>query len=262
MNPSTAALRVLVSAGASGIGRCIAETFLAAGHRVHVCDVAQGELENFLAAHPGAGATLADVGDPAAVQRVFDELLARDGGLDVLVNNAGIAGPTAPVEQMPLEGWQRCLEVNLSGAFYMTRLAVPLLRRSGGGSIINISSNAGTHGFEGRSPYTASKWALIGLTKSWAMELGRDRIRVNALCPGSVSGPRIDGVIERHAEEAGCSAERIRAIYLRQSSLRVFVEAQDIANMALFLAGDGGRYISGQAIGIDGHTEGLSVHID
>jgi NAD(P)-dependent dehydrogenase (short-subunit alcohol dehydrogenase family) len=253
---------VLISAGASGIGRCIAETFLAAGHRVHVCDVEARHIDEFLAANPLASATRADVSDPAAVERVLDELLARHQGLDVLVNNAGIAGPTALVDQMPLEGWQRCLDVNLSGAFYLTRLAVPWLRQAGGGSIINISSNAGTHGFEGRSPYTASKWALIGLTKSWAMELGRDRIRVNALCPGSVSGPRIDGVIERHAAEAGCSAERLRAIYLRQSSLRVFVDAQDVANMALYLAGDGGRYISGQAIGIDGHTEGLSVHID
>lgn len=253
---------VFISGGATGIGSCIARQFLDSGHRVHVCDVSEAHVNAFLQSNPPASATVADIADADAVARVFADIKRLYGGLDILVNNAGVAGPTARVDEMSIEGWQACLAVNMNGLFYVTRLAVPMLREAGGGSIINISSNAGLFGFEGRSPYTASKWAMIGLTKSWAMELGRDGIRVNALCPGSVSGPRIDGVIERHAESAGCSAEKIRHAYLRQSSLGIFVDAEDIAAMALFLASHAGRHLSGQAIGIDGHTESLSVWLD
>jgi NAD(P)-dependent dehydrogenase (short-subunit alcohol dehydrogenase family) len=144
----------------------------------------------------------------------------------------------------------------------MTRLAIPLLRQSGGGSIINMASNAAFFGFPLRSPYTASRWALIGLTKTWAMELGTDGIRVNAICPGSVSGPRIDGVIERDAASRGMSADDIRSIYLRQSSMRVFVSAEDVANLIFFLTSSRAATISGQAIAVDGHTEGLSNWLD
>ena len=249
---------VLVTAGASGIGRCIAETYLAHECRVHICDVNREAVDIFLASNPSATASLADVSDPLQVEILFHDFRAHYDHLDILVNNAGVAGPTAAVEDISLEDWDRTVAVDLNGQFYVTRLAVPLIKKAGRGSIINIASNAALFGFPLRSPYTASKWAMIGLTKTWAMELGTSNIRVNALCPGSVKGDRIDNVIIRDAQERGLSADRIRDVYARQSSMRLFVDAQDIANMALFLSSGIGSSISGQAIGIDGHTEGLS----
>jgi len=249
---------VLITAGASGIGRCIAETFLQQGCSVHICDVNASSIENFLAVNPAATATLADISQPDQVDTLFSEFDGKYRQLDILVNNAGVAGPTAAVEDIAIEEWNNTINVDLNGNFYITRQAVPRLKTAGGGSIINIASNAALFGFPLRSPYAAAKWAIVGLTKTWAMELGPDHIRVNALCPGSVNGPRIESVIEKDAEERGVTPEQIRDIYQRQSSMRLFVDAQDVANMALFLTSDMGKTISGQAMGIDGHTEGLS----
>jgi NAD(P)-dependent dehydrogenase (short-subunit alcohol dehydrogenase family) len=248
---------VIVTAGAAGIGRVVAEAFLENGAQVHVCDVAEERLAQCRAALPAIGATLADVSDPAQVDRLFDEAQARLGGLDVLVNNAGIAGPTAPVEQVTPEEWQRTLAVNLHGQFYCARRAVPLLRAAGGGSIVNLSSNAGLLGFPLRAPYAASKWAVIGFTKTLAMELGADGIRVNAVCPGKVEGPRIEAVIAADARARGLPVEQVRAAYVEHVSLRTFVQARDIANTILFLASDAGSKISGQAVTVDGNTETL-----
>ena len=264
MSPAEAEKKqvVLISGGASGIGRCLAEAFLGEGSAVHVCDASAENIGTFLEANPAATATLADVSSVDAVERVFDDLKTDHDSLDVLVNNAGIAGPTAAIEDIEVADWDRCVAIDLNGLFYMTRLAVPLLKRAGGGSIINIASTAAQHGYPLRSPYAASKWAQIGLTKTWAMELGTDNIRVNAICPGSVSGPRIDGVIERDALERDLSAAQIRDAYLRQTSMRTFVSADDIAAMAIFLASDKAEKISGQSIAVDGHTEGLSNWLD
>lgn len=253
---------VLISGGAAGIGRCMAEAFLGESYAVHVCDASAENIAAFQLANPDTTATVADVGDSAAVERVFSDFEANHETLNVLINNAGIAGPTAIVDEIDIEDWDRCVAVDLNGTFYMTRLATPLIRRAGGGSIINIASSAGLHGYPLRSPYTASKWAQIGLTKTWAMELGRDNIRVNSICPGSVSGPRIDSVIERDARERGLPVETIHETYLRQTSMRTFVSADDIAAMALFLASDKAARISGQSIAVDGHTEGLSNWLD
>ncbi len=248
----------LVTAGASGIGRCIAETFLHHGCKVHVCDINEQALTDFLASNPGAAGSITDVSDRGQVDLLFRDIESRWGRLDILVNNAGVAGPTAPVEAIDDDEWDRTIAIDLNAQFYVTRRAVPMLKRAGRGSIVNISSNAAFFGCPLRSPYTASKWAMVGLTKTWAMELGPDNIRVNALCPGSVKGDRIDGVIERDALERDMSPEVIRSVYARQSSMRLFVEAQDVANMALFLSSSLGATISGQAIGVDGHTEGLA----
>ena len=253
---------VLISGGAAGIGRAIAESFLLAGAKVHVCDSSAESLDSFLAANTGATATLADVSNPLQVDQVFSDLRDRDNGLDILINNAGIAGPTAGVEDVRVEDWDRCIAVDLNGVFYMTRHAVPMLKQNQGGSIINIASGAALFGCPLRSPYVASKWAVIGLTKTWAMELGPDNIRVNAICPGSVAGERIDAVIERDATERGLSTDEIRDVYLRQSSMRTFVSPEDVANTALFLATDTGAKISGQSIAVDGHTESLSNWLD
>lgn len=249
---------VLVTAGAAGIGRCIAETYLKHGCNVHICDIAQASIDDFLTANPAATASVADISNPSQVDQLFVDIDSAYKRLNILINNAGIAGPTAAVEEIAIDDWNTTININLNGQFYITRLAVPLIKKSGGGSIVNISSNAALFGCPLRSPYTAAKWALIGLTKTWAMELGPNNIRVNALCPGSVNGPRIEQVIAKDAEQRGLGVESVRDIYQRQSSIRKFVDAQDVANMALFLSSDLGANISGQAIGVDGHTEGLS----
>ena len=246
-----------VTAGASGIGSVIAKTLMAQGARVFVSDIDDGVLSSFLSANEGVKGVIADAGSWQDTQTAFAELQSEFGRLDILVNNARIAGPTAAVDQIEPNEWDRTIAVNLSGAFYAMKLAVPMLRAAGGGSVVNIASNAAFFGFPLRSAYTASKWALIGLTKTWAMELGADRVRVNALCPGSVSGARIDSVIEKDAATRGVDAETIREVYLSQSSIKQFMEPEDVANMVAFLCSDAGSRISGQAVGLDGHTEGL-----
>lgn len=252
---------VLISAGATGIGRVIAEIFLAHDCHVHIFDINANAIAEFLKGNPGASASRADISNVAEVEDVFDDLAGRYGRLDVLVNNAGIAGPTAQVEDIEPEEWEKTIAVDLNGHFYCTRKAIPLLKDSCG-CIINIASSVAFMGCPGRAPYTASKWAIVGLTKTLAMELGPDGVRVNAICPGSVDGDRLNSVIERDAKKRGQSIETIRDVYLRQSSLRTFISAEDIANLALFLASDLGSKISGQAIGLDGHTETLANWLD
>ncbi len=253
---------VLVTGAAAGIGRAIAEAFLADGAGVHVCDISEPHIGEFLSANPTASATQADISDPADVDLVFADLAREYGRLDVLVNNAGVAGPTGLVESISIDDWLDCMNVDLNGMFFVTRRAVPLLKAHQGNAIINIASTAALHGYPLRSPYAASKWAQVGLTKTWAMELGRYGIRVNAISPGSVAGPRIDAVIERDADERGLTPDEVRNVYLRQTSMRTFIDAEDVANMAVFLASDKGAKISGQVISIDGHTEGLSNWLD
>jgi NAD(P)-dependent dehydrogenase (short-subunit alcohol dehydrogenase family) len=250
--------KALVTAGANGIGRAIALALHEAGFEVHVCDVDPGALDQIRGEIPGLHAHRGDVSNPDDIAHVFSALDERPGTFSVLVNNAGIPGPTAPVQDVEFKDWRRTLEVNLDGAFLCAREATHRLLDGGGGCIINIASNAALFGFPNRLPYTVSKWGLIGLTKTLAMELGPRGIRVNALCPGSVSGPRIEGVIERDAAERGLATEAVRREYQRQSSMRCFVDAEDVAAMVVFLASPAGGRISGQAIAIDGHTEGLS----
>jgi NAD(P)-dependent dehydrogenase (short-subunit alcohol dehydrogenase family) len=253
---------VLITGAASGIGRRTAERFLERGDEVHICDVSADMIGEFLEANPSATGSVADIGNRDDVDRVFAELAQHHEHLDVLVNNAGIAGPSAPIDTHDEDGWDQCIQVNLSGTFYMTRRAVPFLRKSGGGAIINISSTAALHGYPLRSAYAASKWAMMGLMKTWAMELGPEGIRVNAVCPTSVEGPRIDAVIAREAEQRGLSIDKVREVYLRQTSMRSFVSPDEVADTILFLASDAARKISGQSISVDGNTEGLSNWLD
>jgi NAD(P)-dependent dehydrogenase (short-subunit alcohol dehydrogenase family) len=253
---------VVISGAATGLGCRIAERFGESGYRAHICDANAAAVDAFRASHPGAAATVVDVSDSQQVDRWFDEIAAKFGRIDVLVNNAGIAGPTARVEDIAPAHWERTVAVDLNGQFYCTRRAVPLLRAAGGGSIINIASSAAFFGFPLRTPYAACKWALLGFTKTLAMELGPEGIRVNAICPGSIKGPRIDGVIERDAAARGLTPAQIRKLYERQVSLRQFVDAEDVANTAFFLASPQGKMISGQILGVDGHTESLSNWLD
>lgn len=249
-------LRVLVTAGAAGIGRVIAETFAAHDARVHVCDVSREALDECLAAGTMSG-SLADVADEAAVDALFDEVRSKFGGLDVLVNNAGLAGPTAEVEGMDADEWRRTVEVNLNGQFYCTQRAVPLLKQNGDGAIINISSVAGRLGYAYRLPYSATKWGIVGMTASLARELGPAGIRVNAILPGLVAGPRMERVIAARAEATGVSYGEMERQYLEKVSLRRMVSPQDVADMALFLCSSHGRNISGQPISVCGNVETL-----
>ncbi len=250
--------RVVVTAAASGIGRAVAQAFIAARARVHVCDISADTLSVFQSMEPSLSATVADVSDLTAVDRLFDEALRELGGLDVLINNAGIAGPTGPVEDVTPDAWNHTIAVNLSGQFYCIRRAVPLLKQAGGGSIINISSAAGIMGYPLRTPYAASKWAVVGLTKSLAMELGPSGIRVNAICPGSIEGERMQQVIAAEAQVRGTDPVSLRKSYEKQNSLRTFIAPEDIANMILFTCSDAGAKISGQALSVDGNTETLN----
>jgi NAD(P)-dependent dehydrogenase (short-subunit alcohol dehydrogenase family) len=247
--------RVIVTAGGSGIGRVIAERFADAGASVFTCDIDQTLCEGVRCSTPAVCAAAADVADVASVDGFFDEALAHLGGLDVLVNNAGIGGPVACVEDVTPEDWRRTLDVNLTGAFLCTRRAVPALKEQGAGCIINMSSHYGLLGGPTRAPYVASKWALIGFTKTLAMELGPFGIRANAICPGGVEGERLERVIRMESEEKGMTCEQLREAWVRGCSLRTFVTPDDVAAMILFLCSEQGRRISGQAIGVDGHTE-------
>jgi NAD(P)-dependent dehydrogenase (short-subunit alcohol dehydrogenase family) len=258
MNKSARGLRVLVTAGAAGIGRAFAEVFAEAGAKVFICDVDRAALEAFRGARPEIGAEFADVADARQVDSLFDQASIFLGGLDVLINNAGIAGPTAPVEDVAIADWDRTIAVDLNGMFYCTRRAVPLLKAGGGGSIINLSSVAGRLGFPLRSPYSAAKWAVVGFTKSLAIELGPANIRVNAIQPGVVEGERIERVIAAKAKALGLSHEQYRQQLVSKVSLRRTVSPYDIANMALFLASDAGKNISGQALSVCGIVETLS----
>src|ERR687897_2060609 len=236
--------RVLVTAGGAGIGRAIATAFLTEGARVWICDIDTKALAETRAAHPELGASLTDVADASAVDAMFEALERAFGGLDVLINNAGIAGPTGPLETLDPADWRRCVAVNLDGAFLCARRAVPLLKAAGGGAIVNISSTAGLMGYPLRTPYASAKWAVIGLTKSLAIELGPFGIRVNAICPGSVEGARMAQVARAEAITRGITEEEVRQAYVRTTSLRSFIPPEHIAAMALFLCSDLGASIS------------------
>jgi NAD(P)-dependent dehydrogenase (short-subunit alcohol dehydrogenase family) len=250
-------LRVLITAGAAGIGLATARAFAREGARVFVCDIDEAALRALAASDPQLGRCVCDVADPAAVDRLFEQALGVLGGLDTLVNNAGVAGPTARCEDVSLADWQRTLAVDLTGTFLCTQRAIAPLKASGNPSIANLSSAAGRFGFPNRSPYAAAKWGVIGFTKTLAMELGAFGVRVNAICPGSVAGPRIDAVYANKAKLRGVEPEVVIAEALAKTSLRRMVSAEDIANLIVFLASPLGANISGQALPVDADAHAL-----
>ena len=259
---SLAGKRALVTAGAAGIGLAIAQHLAARGCQLVVCDVAQEALRHFEQRlpeyHVGKHhAVLADVANEGDVERLFGEIRARLGGLDILVNNAGIAGPTGGIDAIDPKDWRRCIDVCLTGQFLCARLAVPLLREAGGGSIVNMSSAAGKYGYAFRTPYSSAKFGVIGLTQSLAKELGPENIRVNAILPGIVEGPRMEGVIRSRAAQLGIPYEEMEARYLERISMRRMVSPGDVAQMIGFLVSDAGRHIAGQSIAVDGNVETL-----
>jgi len=249
--------RIIVTAGASGIGRAIADTLIAHGAQVAICDVSDEFLEDFRKAHPKAYAIKADVASDDDMAALFVGAGKALGGLDALINNAGIAGPTGRVEEITPAQWRHCIEVCLTGQFLCAHHAVPMIRKAGGGAIVNMSSAAGRFGYAFRTPYSSAKWGIIGFTQSLAKEVGPDNIRVNAILPGIVEGPRMTGVIRARAEQIGISYEEMEVRYLEKVSLRRMVSPQDVADMVLFLLSPAGKNISGQSLGVDGNVEAL-----
>ncbi|MFG1193051.1 MULTISPECIES: SDR family oxidoreductase [Xanthobacter] len=247
--------RVLVTAGASGIGLTIAETFAAAGARVAICDLAGEHISALQRRNPEIATYMGDISEAETMKRVIATVGEDLGGLDVLVNNAGVTGPFGAIDDIDINEWERTVAVNVNGTFYVTRCAVPLLRRAGGGSIINISSIAGRFGYAYRTPYSATKWAIIGMTQSLAKELGPANVRVNAILPGFVAGPRHERNAEARAKILGISLQDHKKSILSKISKRELTQPEDVANSALFLASKLGSHISGQSLSVCGNVE-------
>lgn len=247
--------RVLITAGAGGIGRAIAEAFVADGARVHVADIAEDAVAAMVSGSESVTGSVTDVSDEAAVEALFEDVRRELGGLDVLVNNAGIGGPTTAAHELPFEEWRAVVDVNLHGTFLVTRRAIPLLKESDAGSIVTMSSLAGRFGYPNRIAYAATKWALVGFAKTLAMELGEFGITSNTIHPGAVAGARIDRVLSGRAEATGRSLDDVKADALSNQSIKQFIDAADIAALVLFLTGPHGRTFSGQLLPIDGDSK-------
>jgi len=239
------------------LGRAFAEAFLAQGAQVAVVDRDTTALAKLSKTHPECVTMEADVTDEAGLAETLSFAKASFGGLDVICANAGTGGPAGPLETLDAQEWRDCVDVNLTGAFLTAKHAIPMLKEQGSGLILFTTSTAGQWGYPNRSPYSAAKWALVGLTKGLAMELGEFGIRVNAIAPGSVEGDRMERVLSMEAKARDIDPEVVRAEYVKGVSMKTWVTADDIAATATWLASDAARRISGQVIAVDGNTETL-----
>ncbi len=251
--------RVMITAGGSGIGWAIAKAFADSGAKVHICDIDERALADATEKCPQIAGTHLDVTNEDAIDRWFDAAVGDLEGLDVLINNAGTKGPTGYVEDLKLDDWRECLSVCLDAQFLCARRAAPIMKARRSGSIINISSTAGLYGYGLRTPYAAAKWAVIGFTKSLAIELGPYDVRANTVCPGAVEGARMKRVVKAEAESRGVSLDLVNKEYVQSQSIKRFVQPEEIADMCLFLASPAAKMVTGQAIGVDGHTEAFHI---
>lgn len=247
--------RVVVTAGAAGIGRGIATAFLDAGAAVCICDIDEAALQRASSEEPRLLCVKADVSVAADVERLTRTLDERLGGVDVVINNAGIAGPIGPIEDIALEEWERTFAVNIHGAFLMMRAVIPQMKARGSGCFINISTGSTVTGLPRRAPYIASKFAIEGLTRNAARELGPFNIRVNAIRPGFMDTPRMAGIFARYAAERGTTVEEIEREALQFISMRTKISPREIGDMAVYLSSHAARHITGQLIGVDGNAE-------
>jgi len=250
--------KIIISAGASGIGWSAAKLFLNRGAIVYICDINK-KLLNKTKKHPQNNKKLfsyvCDASNENQVSTFFKQVSKKTKKIDALINNIGIAGPTGSLEKLKTKDWENTLHVDVNSHFYFTKNAIPLIKKSKNGSIINISSTAGILGFPLRSPYAASKWAIIGITKTLAMELGKFNIRVNAVCPGTVRGDRMKRVIKDKAKFTKVSKKTIEKEFVSMSSMKQWILEEDIGKMCSFLISDDSSKVSGQVISVDGHTE-------
>jgi NAD(P)-dependent dehydrogenase (short-subunit alcohol dehydrogenase family) len=247
--------KVLVTAGASGIGKEIAAAFLLAGDSVYTCDIDPTALDAAVREMPGLKTGLCDVGNRKQIEAMMADAVSQLGGINILVNNAGIAGPTAPVQDVDPDQWEAVLKIDLTGTFLITKAAIPHLIASGHGVIVIMSSVAGRFGYSDRSPYATAKWGLIGFMKTLSMELGIHNIRANAILPGAVDGERIKRVFHARADCTGATLDAVKAEAMSNQSLKFLVDPKDIAALAVFLASDAAKSISGQIIPIDGDMQ-------
>ncbi len=247
--------RVLVTAGAGGIGKEIARAFVANGATVCVCDINAQALAAAAKEIPGLLTWVCDVSKRQDVERMVTSAVEGLGGLDVLVNNAGIAGPTAPVETADPDQWEAVMAVDVIGTFHVTRFAIPHLRKSAAGSIVVMSSLGGRFGYPNRSAYCTAKMGMIGFAKTLSRELGQYNIRCNAIAPGAVGGERIERVLQGRADVDHKTLEQERQSMMGIQSLKRFVDPKDIASLIVFLASDAGKSISGQVIPIDNDAQ-------
>ena len=247
--------RVLITAGAGGIGLAVAKAFVAQGARVHISDINAEAVAGIVAENPGITGSVGDVSKAEDVEALFADVRKQLGGLDVLVNNAGIPGATAPVEEYPADTFAAVLGVNLMGTFNVTQRAIPLLKESEAASIITMSSLAGRFGYPNRVAYSTTKWGLVGFAKTLSMELGPFGITSNTIHPGAVDGPRIMGVFEGRAKVSGRTVQEEIDSAMANQSVKKFIDPDDIAALILFLAGPHARTISGQMFPIDGDSK-------
>ena len=249
--------KIIISAGASGIGWATAKVCLSRGAIVYLCDIDTKSLKK-IQKHPLNNKRLfsyeCDASDEDEVSNFFNKINKKTKKIDALINNVGIAGPTGTIEKLSSDDWERTLKINVISHFYFTKLAIPMLKNNKGGSIINISSTAGIMGFALRSPYAASKWAIIGVTKTLAIELGKFKIRVNAICPGTIKGDRMNRVIKDKAKFLKVSKKIIEKDFLSMASINSWISQEDIGNMCSFLISKDSEKISGQVFPVDGNT--------
>lgn len=250
--------RVLITGGASGIGAHVAGRFLAEGARVAIIDASEPAVADFAAAHPDAHALCADVADPTALAGATDVLDRDWGGVDIACAFAGTGGPAGRIEDLDPADWAQCLSVNLGGAFLTAQWAARHMRPAGRGVILLMSSTAGLFAYPGRAPYATAKAGIVALMKSLASDLGPDGVRVNAIAPGAVDGPRMEHVVAMEAQARGVAPDVIRRLYAEGTALKTWVTPDDVAETTLFLASDAAARISGQVLAVDGHTETLS----
>ena len=249
--------KIVISAGASGIGWAAAKIFLSKGANVYLCDIDTKNI-NKIKKHPLNNKRLfiyeCNASEEYDVENFFDKITKKTKKIDALINNVGVAGPTGTIEKLNSEDWEKTLKVNVISHFYFTKLAIPMLKKNRGGSIINVSSGAGIIGFPLRSPYAASKWAVVGMTKTLAMELGKFKIRVNAICPGTIKGKRMVNVIREKSNFLKISKKKIEKEFVSMASMNCWVYEEDIGKMCSFLISDDAERISGQVIGVDGNA--------
>ena len=252
--------KIIISAGASGIGLATAKVCLSRGAYVYLCDINNKSLKK-IQKHPLNNKKLfsyeCDASNEYEVSNFFDQVKKKTKKIDALINNVGVAGPTGTIEKLNSEDWERTLKINVISHFYFTKLAIPMLKKNKGGSIINISSGAGIMGFPLRSPYAASKWAVIGVTKTLAMELGKYNIRVNAICPGTIKGDRMVRVIRDKAKLLKVSKKLIEKDFVSMASMNCWIYEEDIGKMCSFLISGDGERVSGQTIPVDGNATRL-----
>jgi len=247
--------KVVVTGAGDSVGRLIAEQYQALGAKVHICDVRKDALDETLQANPGMKGTVTNVGREADVDNLFNEAFDWMGHVNILVNMVGIAGPTAPIEEISSELWRESIDVNLNSMFYCVRKVIPQMKKHREGSIVNFSTASTRTCLPNRSPYIVSKFGVEGLTRNLARELGPFNIRCNAILPGGINNERVNIILRRVAESEGKTVAQVKEEAMHFTSMRTLIELEELAKMVLFLTSDAAPHITGQLIGVDGNIE-------